>query len=63
MLGLSPIHIMALTAVALLVFGRKDKISSFMADLGGGIRNLRKGLTEPDPDEEHIRLTDEREKR
>ncbi len=46
MFGLSPIHLVALVAVVLLVFGRKGKVSDIMGDIGGGFKAFHHGLSD-----------------
>lgn len=45
MFGLSLTHIIVLIVVVVLLFS-KGKISSIMEDLGGGMRALKRGLSE-----------------
>jgi len=39
-------HLLILGGIALLLFGGRFKISELMGDLGKGINNFRKGLSE-----------------
>lgn len=41
-------HILLLSAVLLLLFGGRGKISDLMGDVGKGMKSFRKGLNEPD---------------
>ncbi|HEX4534574.1 MAG TPA: twin-arginine translocase TatA/TatE family subunit [Rhizomicrobium sp.] len=44
--ALSIWHVLLIAAMALLLFGGGGKLSSLMGDLGEGIANFRKGLSE-----------------
>jgi sec-independent protein translocase protein TatA len=43
-MGLSTWHLLALLAVALLLFGGRGKISSLMGDFAEGIKAFKKGM-------------------
>ena len=45
-MGLSTWHLLALLAVALLLFGGRGKISSLMGDFAEGIKAFKKGMAE-----------------
>ena len=48
MMGLSAWHLGIFVFVAVLVFGGGGKISSIMGDIGKGMKDFRKGITEVD---------------
>ena len=48
MMGLSAWHLGIFALVAVLLFGGGGKISQIMGDLGKGMKDLRKGLTDED---------------
>ena len=58
--GLSIWHILAIAAVALLLFGGRGRVSDIMGDFAKGIRNFRKGLADDDEHEPHQQIPDER---
>ena len=60
--GLSIWHILAIAAVALLLFGGRGRVSDFMGDFAKGIRNFRKGLSDDDDHEPRQQIPDERNK-
>ncbi len=47
-MGLSAWHLGIFALVAVLLFGGGGKISQIMGDLGKGMKDLRKGLTDED---------------
>lgn len=55
--ALSIWHILIVAVIVVLLFGR-GKISEMMGDVAKGIRNFRKGLSEPE--EEPRRIEEER---
>jgi sec-independent protein translocase protein TatA len=59
--GLSIWHILIVAMIAVLLFGGRGKISELMGDVAKGIKSFRKGLSEPDEDEQQPRpLADQR---
>jgi sec-independent protein translocase protein TatA len=58
--GLSIWHILAIAAVALLLFGGRGRVSDIMGDFAKGIRNFRKGLSDDDEHEPRQQIPDER---
>ncbi len=60
--GLSIWHILAIAAVALLLFGGRGRVSDIMGDFAKGIRNFRKGLSDDDDHEPRQQIPDERNK-
>jgi sec-independent protein translocase protein TatA len=46
--GLSPIHWLAVLAVAVVLFGGRGKISGIMGDFAKGIKAFKAGMKEPD---------------
>jgi sec-independent protein translocase protein TatA len=53
-MGLSWIHIVALAAVALLLFGGRGRIPELMGDVAKGIKSFRQGLSDPPEDPKTI---------
>jgi len=47
-------HLLILGAVALILFGGRGKVSDLMGDFGRGISSFKKGLSEPDKDNQLI---------
>jgi sec-independent protein translocase protein TatA len=60
--GLSIWHILAIAAVALLLFGGRGRVSDIMGDFAKGIRNFRKGLSDDDDQAPRQQIPDERNK-
>jgi sec-independent protein translocase protein TatA len=58
--GLSIWHILAIAAVALLLFGGRGRVSDIMGDFAKGIRNFRKGLSDDDDHQHPQQIPDER---
>jgi len=59
--GLSIWHILIVAMIAVLLFGGRGKISELMGDVAKGIKSFRKGLNEPDEDDNRPRpLADQR---
>jgi sec-independent protein translocase protein TatA len=56
-MGLSWVHILALAAVALLLFGGRGRIPELMGDFAKGIKNFRQGLSDPPEDPKTINST------
>ena len=50
MLTAHPLGIIAILAIAVLIFARPGKISGIMGDLGKGITSFRKGLKDDTKD-------------
>jgi sec-independent protein translocase protein TatA len=46
--SLSIWHILILAAIALLLFGGRNKVSDLMGDFGKGIKSFREGLNAPE---------------
>ncbi len=48
--GFSPIHLLVLAVVAILLLGG-GRFSSLMGDVAKGVKNFKKGMSEPDEDD------------
>jgi sec-independent protein translocase protein TatA len=57
--GLSIWHILALAAIALLIFGGGGRIADIMGDFGKGVRNFRKGLSAEQENAAHPQISDQ----
>jgi sec-independent protein translocase protein TatA len=57
-MGLSTWHLLALLAVALLLFGGRGKISSLMGDFAEGIKAFKKGMQDESRTAEPVKTID-----